>query len=270
MDRIQADRDAGQITPRTVADFAWLFMETEDGRPITPFSHHNLWLELWCNQDIKNLLIIAPPESAKTTWLAAYVAVNIAFWPERPRIYAGSAGVVATRRALAIRTLLERPELQEVFPGLQRTEGMAYEAHQWSLSFGGQAHPGRIHPTLSSYGADGSITGSRAQEAVGDDILNEKNTRTAYMREQIYKWFHLSFMSRVMAQSGRALLIGNAFHADDLYQRLKKAGGWVVVTMPMLSETAEYYAQIYYPPEYAGEKLGEPISEADKLSLEEL
>lgn len=269
MDRIQTDREAGRITPQTVADFAWLFMETEEGRPIQPFPHHKLWLDLWCDQDIKNLLIIAPPESAKTTWLAAYVAVNIAFWPERPRIYAGSAGVVATRRSLAIRTLLERPEIQEVFPGLQRTVGMAHEAHQWSFSYGPEPYAGRIHPTLSSYGADGSITGSRAQEAVGDDILNEKNTRTAYMREQINKWFHLSFMSRVMAQTGRALLIGNAFHADDLYQRLKKAGGWVVVTMPMLAEQADYFAHIYYPPDFPGQRLGEPISEADSIGVME-
>lgn len=261
------DREAGKVTPQTVADFAWLFMETEEGRPITPYAHHLFWLELWCNADIKNLLIIAPPESAKTTWLAAYIATQIAFWPERPRIYAGSAGVVATRRSLAIRTLLERPEIRELFPDLQRTEGMAYEAHQWSMSHGPDPYAGRIHPTLSAYGADGSITGSRAQEAVGDDILNEKNTRTAYMREQIYKWFHLSFMSRVMARTGRALLIGNAFHADDLYQRLKKAGGWVIVTMPMLSDTADYWAQIYYPPDYEGKKLGEPVAEAEKLEL---
>lgn len=257
------------VTPQTVATFAWLFMTTDEGQPITPAAHHWLWLKLLCNLDIKRLLIVAPPESAKTTWLTAYIATQIAFWPERPRIYAGSANVVATRRTLAIRTLVESPAFLEVFPGVQRAQGMAYEAHQWSVAPDGQPHPGRIHPTLSAYGTDGPVTGSRAREAVGDDILDERNTRTAYMRDLVFKWIHNSMLSRVVARTGRTLIIGTTWHHDDPYERLKKDGSWVVCRIPMLSDTPEVYASLTYPESYQGERLGEPVAETQPLDLEE-
>lgn len=254
----------------TVVNFAWLFMTTDEGRPITPAAHHWLWLKLWCNQAIRRLLIVAPPESAKTTWLAAYMATQIAFWPERPRIYGGSAGAVAARRTLALRTLLERPDIREVFPGLKRAEGMSYEAHQWSMAPNGQPHPGRIHPTLSAYGTDGPVTGSRAREAVGDDILDEKNTRTAYMRDHVHKWLHSSFLSRLIARTGRALIIGTSWHNDDPYERMKKDGSWVVCHIPMLSDQDEVYATITYPAGFTGETEGEPLAEMELPTPEEL
>lgn len=241
--------------------FAYLTMTTDSGRPITPAPHHWLWLRLWCTPEIKRLLIVAPPESAKTTWLAAYIGTQIAFWPERPRIYGGSASAVATRRTLALRSLVESDHFLEAFPEVKKARGMAYEAHQWSVAPDGYPHPGRIHPTLSAYGTDGPVTGSRAAEAVGDDILDEKNTRTAYMREHVHNWLHSSFLSRVIARTGRALIIGTSWHHDDPYERMKKDGSWVVCHIPMLAESDEVYATISYPPEYDGPKLGERVSE---------
>lgn len=261
IERIREHKRMEIVTPETVALFAWLFMTDDEGQPLAPAKHHWLWLELLCDLEIKRLLIVAPPESAKTTWLAAYIGTQIAFWPERPRIYGGSAGAVASRRTLAIRTMLTSPGFQDVFPEVQRANGMSFEAHQWSMAPNGQPHPGRIHPTLSAYGTDGPVTGSRAREAVGDDILDEGNTRTAYMRDHVHKWLHSSFLSRLVARHGRALIIGTSWHHDDPYERMKKDGSWIVCHIPMLAEQDEVYASITYPEDWEGRRLGKPVAD---------
>lgn len=261
IDLIMDHRAKGEVKPETVAAFAWLFMETDDGRPIVPAVHHWLWLELLCNLEIRRLLIVAPPEAAKTTWVSAYIGTQIAFWPERPRIYGSSTGAVAARRTQAIRTMLTSPAFQDVFPEVQRAKGLAFEAHQWSMARDGRPHPGRIHPTLSAYGTDGPVTGSRAREAVGDDILDERNTRTAYMREHVNNWLHSSFLSRLVARHGRALIIGTSWHHDDPYARMRDSGSWIVCHMPLLAEGEDVYATITYPESYAGPRLGTAIAE---------
>ena len=210
---------------------------------------------------------MAPPESAKTTWMAAYIGTQIAFWPERPRIYGAASNVVASRRTLAIRTMIESPQFREIFPWVQRAAGMAYETHQWSVAPYGVPHPGRIHPTLSSYGTDGPVTGARAREALGDDILDERNTRTAYMRDHVHNWLHSSFLSRLVARTGRALIVGTSWHHDDPYERMKKDGSWVVCHMPILSDEDHMYATITYPDHYDGELLGEPVAGETKMEV---
>jgi hypothetical protein len=63
-----------------------------------------------------------------------------------------------------------------------------------------------------------------------------------------------------MAQYGRVIIIGNAWHHDDAHARLRQDGSWVVCHTPLLSSGPEVYASIYYPESYKGERLGEPTS----------
>ena len=255
------------MTPQIVADFARLHMQTDEGLPVTPAAHHWVWLELLCNVDIKRLLVVAPPESAKTTWIVAYIACSIGFKPEMPRIFAGAAGDVAERRSLAIRTLIESPAFRETFPHVQRAAGLSYTVQKWSVAPEGEPRAGRIHPTLASYGTGGPITGSRAYEAIGDDILDNENTRTEHMRKFVTNWAHNSFFSRVLARGGRVLMIGTSWHQNDLYADLRGMAGWVVCHMPLLSAGSEVYASISYPDNYKGRRLGEPVGDMDLQKL---
>lgn len=243
-------------------EWAGLHVRNEEtGRPIRPAAHHWLWLTLMCDPTIQRLLITAPPESAKTTWAMAYLATSIGYRPERPRIIASSTGAVATRRSLAVRTAVDGEAYRETFPGVERAKGLQWEAHGWSVAPGGRAYPGRIHPTLSAYGTDGPVTGSRAAEIVADDLLDERNTRTPYQRGLVYRWIHNSLLSRVMAQVGRVIVIGTVWRHDDPYDRLKRLPGWVWCNIPMLSDGPEVRATIYYPPDHPGQRLGQVVQE---------
>lgn len=249
-------------SPDDVAAFAYLHMLDEETQlPIVPADHHWLWLTLMCDPSIKRLLITAPPESAKTSWVQAYLACSIAFRPQRPYILAGATGPVATTRSLSLRTLVSSDEFLQTFPRIQRAMGMEWTDSKWSVATGGRPYPGRIHPTMSSYGTDGAITGSRAALLVGDDILEEKNTRTAYQREKVWKWVHNSMLSRVLARVGRVIVIGTSWHYDDPYAKMRKLPGWVWCNIPMLSEGEDVMATISYPTGHVGRKLGRPMGD---------
>lgn len=258
---LQEDRTKGVMSPYTVACFASLHMSQDDGAPIWPAPHHWLWLALLCNQDIRRLMIIAPPESAKTTWVIAYIACSIAFFPQSPRIFGASSGSVATRRSIAVRNIVESAEYRRTFPDIQIARGMEQTVDSWSVAPNGVAHKGRVHPTIAAYGAEGKITGSRAREAIADDLHDFENSRTAHQRELIYQWLHNSFLSRLMARVGRAVMIGTMWHQDDVYARTMESSHWVVCHTPILSESAEVCATITYPADYAGKRIGEPLAD---------
>lgn len=253
------------MTPGIVADFAYLHIQDEEtGAPIEPAAHHWLWLQLMCNRDTRRLLIIAPPESAKTTWVVqAYLGCSIGFWPEWPRLIAAVSGPVAEKRGLALRTMVEGDEWRKTFPGVARAAGMKWEQLEWSLAPDGQARPGRLHPTVSACGTGGSVIGARAREAVADDLLDFDNTRTAHQRNLVDTWLHNSFLSRLLARVGRAIVIGTVWHHDDSYARIKGLGNWVVCHVPLLSEGEEVYANLWYPEGYTGERLGMPVARAE-------
>lgn len=248
-----------------MAAFAFLHLSDDvSGAPLTPAAHHWLWLRLLCNPDIKKLLIIAPPESAKTTWvLQALMGCSIGFWPEWPRIISTVSDEVAEKRSLALRGMVETEEFQKSFPGVQRARKMKWEWGEWSVAPEGLPKPGRLHPTVAAYGTGGSIIGSRAREAIADDLLDFENTRTGHQRNLVDTWLHNSFLSRVLARVGLVRVIGTSWHHDDSYSRIRRAGGWVVCHTPLLSEDAEVYANISYPADYTGERIGEPVAGAE-------
>lgn len=262
---LRATKVAGVVTPESVAKFAYLHMTDEAERPLVPAVHHWLWLNLLCDQDIRNLLIIAPPESAKTTWLLAWMATNIAVLPEYPMILASASGATAVTRSESLRTLMQSTAVLETFPELSPVDGMSYRAESWGIADHGIARAGRIHPTLRAAGVTGPINGGRARFIIGDDILDAENTLTAMKRGKVYDWLHSTFLSRRMSRIGRAILIGTAWKPDDAYSRIKQAGGWVVCHTPLLADGDEMSATITYPTGYNGQMLGRPLMEAATL-----
>lgn len=262
-ERIQRAKARGVITPDVVADFAKLHMRTADGRAIAPAAHHVLWLHLMCDPAIRRLLIVGTPESAKTTWALAYAGCHIGFFPEQPLIIAAVSGPVAETRSIALRNLVESDEFAQTFPTVRPAAGMLWTTTKWSVAEEGRPHAGRLHPTVSAYGTGGSVTGSRAQLLIADDILDYDNTRTQHQRGLVNDWLHTSLLSRVNARTGIVRMISNAWHHDDAVARLRRSEGWVVCHTPLLSEGPEVLATITYPDDFAGRLIGEPAGAAE-------
>lgn len=246
------------VTPEVVKAYAELVLKDDRGQPIRPADHHELWLQMICDERIKKLLIIAPPESAKTTWvISAYMAVKLGKFPDRSFVIAGVTETVAQKRSASIRAITESKEWLSLFPRVKRVTTMKWDPVEWSLGVDGQPAYGRLHPTMAAYGTGGSITGSRADEIVADDLLDFDNTRTAYQRQTVHEWFHNSLLTRRKSRVGRVIVIGTAWHQSDLYQAIKDEGDWVICHTPLLSDTEQVYATITYPKSWSYEMLGE-------------
>lgn len=252
------------MTPDAIAAYAALHLTTDDGRPIIPAAHHALWLQLLADWRIKKLLIVAPPESAKSTWVvSAYLGLRIGMFPQQSVIIAASTETVAEKRSQSLRTMTESLDWQATFPGIKRARGMKWDAVEWSLAPDGLPTLGRLHPTVAGYGTGGSITGSRADEIVADDLLDFDNTRTAHQRDLVRTWVHNSLLPRRKSQVGRIVVIGTAYHYGDFYQEIRGAPDWVVCHTPLLTEGVDVYAILTYPDSWAYEMLGEPIAGAN-------
>ncbi|MDI6769750.1 MAG: hypothetical protein QMD04_08745 [Anaerolineales bacterium] len=254
-----------------MAAYAALHLTDDGGIPITPAAHHWLWLRLLCDERITKLLIIAPPESAKTTWaISAYLGCRIGFWPEQSIIIGSVSGPVAEKRALGLRAAVESAEWQATFPDIlpiKASKGAKWETNEWSLAPGGKPRPGRLHPTVAAYGTGGSVIGARADLVLADDLLDFDNSRTAHQRGLVETWLHTSLLSRLKSKTGRAIMIGTAWHTEDIYAKARREGNWVVCHIPLLSDGELVYANLTYPDTWPYEMLGDPASDPARLQL---
>lgn len=254
-------RASGVLTPEAVMAYAALALVDEQGLPIVPAAHHKLWLKLACDTNIKKLLIISPPESAKTTWLvAAYLTARVGMFPESNNIIASVDSSTAEKRSMTIRGMTATSTFRALFGDVAPAKGMPFEQHEWSLAPKGNPAPGRLHPTMRAYGTGQSIVGSRADLLIGDDLIDYNLSRTAHMRETTLEWFHNSFLSRRKSE-GRVIIIGTMWGASDLYADMRKGtDGWVICHTPILSEQADgFYAQVTYPDGFPYPMLGEDL-----------
>lgn len=263
---IQKERAASRLTPEAVKAYAYLHLTNDEGIPILPAAHHELWISLLCDESIKKLLLIAPPESAKTTWtISAYVGTYIAFYPTRSVIIGSTSGKVAEKRSMALRNAVESETFRRTFPDvlpITSSNGLKWSTDEWSVGVNGEAHPGRLHPTVAAYGTGGSVIGSRADLVIGDDLLDFDNTRTSHQRAFVEAWFYNSLLSRRKSRTGRAVVIGTAWHHADLISNLKRDGSWIVCHLPLLSETNQVKAKIAYPDTWTGVTFGRPLGQA--------
>lgn len=261
--QVQAAAARRQLTPEVVAAYAELHLVDDVGQPIRPARLHRLWLQLLSDERIRQLLIIAPPETAKTTWtIAAWAGCYIGIWPQRNVIIGSVSETVAEQRSLSLRSMVETQEWQRTFPGVKRAVGLEWLSARWSLAPDGVPTPGRLHPTVSAYGTGGSITGSRADLVIADDLLNFENSRTQHQRWLVNQWLHNSLLTRLKSGTGRIVVIGTAWDSDDIYAKARKGGGWVVCHTPLLSASAAVYAFLTYPDDWPYERLGEPLAQA--------
>lgn len=235
---------------------------------MVPAPHHLLWLKLLCNWKIENLLILAPPEAAKTSWvISAFVGCYVGVFPERQVILVSSDSPTSRKRSDALRAMTKSFAWRAAFPGVEPVarEGLRWTMNEWSLAPGGMPQPGRLHPTVTAYGTGGGIVGSRADLLLADDLLTSKNTRTDIARREMRDWIHSSFLSRRKARVARTVVIGTPWNPDDAYAEFARAGNWVTCRTPLLQEDAggEVAATIVYPDDYRGERLGVPVGERE-------
>lgn len=74
-------------------------------------------------------------------------------------------------------------------------------------------------PTISCVGSGGTILSKRADLIIGDDILDEENTRTPEQRKKMFDWY-VNVLLPVLEPDGMVVIDGTVWHPEDLYHKL--------------------------------------------------
>jgi hypothetical protein len=206
----------------------YVMTDERDGRFLEMAPVHLAWSEEADKHD--RLIIWSAIEHGKTTQLSIARSLWLLGRDPSLRIAVLSntyhqAGKIIT----VIKNYIERSaQLHRVFPHLRPASKNA-----WTSSFIVVERPTKSKdPSVQAFGVHGNITGSRIDHLIVDDVLDWENTRSKQQREDLWEWYQA--ISGRLTDGGRVLVVGTAFHPEDLLHRLAKVPGWVAQRYPVI------------------------------------
>jgi len=224
-----------------------------------PAPHHWRWLRQALDPAISRLLIIAPRDSAKTTWIVNVLAAwTIGTFPLRTHFIGSVSDTQASERLKAIKLLIEaNAQWREVFPHIVPDEQRGWSEkglHVWDTRYPYAAWMQRVAkygnvntPTLTA-GSVGSSTviGKRITGlAVLDDLHDDKNCLTQLQRDRVWSWVMQTVIPTLTA-TAKAIAIGTRWQRDDTPGRLKTNAAWVVDETSAITDGQSYWPD-YWP-----------------------
>jgi hypothetical protein len=199
------------------------------GAPIRQAPFHRLWQDLI--RDNKDLILWAAISHGKTM----AVAIGRTLW-ELGRDSSLRIAIISNTKAQATKIcrMLARyieysDALHEVFPALR--PGTVWTTQELIVD----RRVAAKDPSVQTCGVHGNIQGSRLDLVIMDDVLDYENTRTVKMRQDLHDWY-LSAVAGRLTKDARQIVIGTAFHPDDLLHRLARQQGWTAYRFPALDE----------------------------------
>lgn len=173
----------------------------------------------------KKLIIWGSVEAAKTWQLAVgWVAHEIGKDPRIRVAIVSKVEDLATKIVNGIWGTLCSARHKLVFPD---TVPLSKNVHKITV-----AGWDTVNPTVQAFSYNGSVTGTRIDKLVCDDILDEDNTRTEDGRVAMYNRHQNVFTNR-LTEEGQELFLSNAWHPRDALHRLKDEHGWVCHKYPI-------------------------------------
>lgn len=201
----------------------------------TPTPFHLQWMRALMSPNIKRLLIIAPPDHAKTQIVAVqYPCFLIG---QNPNIHIGfisNTSTQAERRSIAVRdTIALNEKYKTVFPQVI-PDRKGWSAAEWYVH---RNDPGDKDSTYKASGAFGPITGDRYDILIMDDIVDLENIATAYQRDKLREWVEITALTRVVP-GGKVVAIMTRYHHEDIANYFMQLG-WHVIHMPALRDAVD-------------------------------
>lgn len=208
----------------SLADWATFALAARDHAPAR---HHLLIiaaLEALTHGDTKQLMLLLPPGSAKSTYASLlFPAWWMAQNPTASVISASHTASLAESFGRGVRMLIsdhsERLDL-ELRPD-------ARAAGRFATTRGGE---------YFAIGVHGGVTGRRADLALIDDpVRSFVDAESSAARDRLWNWYRSELVTR-LKPNGRVILIMTRWHSDDIAGRLLQQDGWKVLRLPALAE----------------------------------
>lgn len=97
-----------------------------------------------------------------------------------------------------------------------------YVGDNWNegeITVAGRTKPAK-EPTVSTVGVNGQTVGYHFDMVICDDLVDEDNSRTPYMRDRVRTWYY-KVLTPTFEPHCEVHVIGTRYHFDDLYGHLQ-------------------------------------------------
>jgi len=196
---------------------------------LAPSAHHRCLLnnlQLIASGDIKRLMVLMPPGSAKSTY--ASVIFPIWWFIQKPQ-----TSIIATSHTVGLVEHFSRG-VQALIREYNRQIGFDlrendHSSTHWRTTTGGE---------YFGTGIRGAVTGRRADLVIIDDpIKSMVEADSARQRQFLWDWFSSELMTR-LKPGARIVVIMTRWHENDLSGRLLTQNNedWTVLRLPALAE----------------------------------
>lgn len=137
--------------------------------------------------------------------------------------------LIASKTALNAQDMLKEIKKQfETNERLIEIFGNFVGTEKWSdssIEVRGRTIPAK-EPTINTVGVEGATASKHYDVILGDDLVDEDNSRTKYLRDKMLDWYYKVLTPTLMlpdgtANRGEMSIIGTRYHWDDLYGHLQ-------------------------------------------------
>lgn len=240
---------------------------------IKPARHHQQWLDALqrlVQGDIPNskLLIIAPPGSAKSSWVGlTFPTWYLGSHPDKTVLFMTVSDTRAKESMTVVRSTLEGNEMHRaVFPS---QSGTPDQMRGWSndgLYLKGLPFITK-DPSFRAVGYNSSIIGSRMDGLILDDPLSEQDVRSPAVLAAAKEYYDKTVSTRLKPGTWQVAIMTRWSEDDFAAHLMKQQPEWTVIHMPAIGYWGDGGAlwPDYIPLSWLEEKkleLGGPVFEA--------
>ena len=224
-------------------------------------THHKIFaekLEKVARGELKRLIVNMPPRHTKSEFASTYFPSWILGRnPKLKVMQITHTAELAFRFGRKVRDVIDSPEYQEVFPGVQ-LKADSKSAGRWETNGGGEAFYS---------GIGGAVTGRGADLLVLDDIHSEQDALSPTALDNAWDYYSSGPRPRLQP-GGSIVIVMTRWSTKDLTGRLLAKQGddhadqWEIVEFPAIfPETGNALWPEYWSlPELEGVKASLPVS----------
>ena len=230
-----------------------------------PMPHHREITAILQDDSKKEVLIVAPPGFAKSTYTSQifppwYIGRN----PEHASILLSSSSSQSIKFSSDIRSVVVANEkYKEVFPEIE-IDILKGESREQIYVKRERQYP---HANLYAAGMKSSkVQGSRADLIIVDDPTTELLARSELELGNQKSWFESTLMTRLVPETGRVVVILTRWHNNDLASMLMNKLNFEVIHMPALGDEQGAYVD-FMPPLVTKKNLSKMINSDEIAAL---
>jgi len=213
---------------------------------LEPARVHRLWnnamddiIERRCRQN--KLLIIAPPNSAKSTYASIIRPTHyLGNHPDHHLLFFTSSDEMSKTFGSTVRLALDQNEKHKaVFPDFATRPDKKRGWSSDGLYLQGTP-PAAKDPAYKAVGFNATIMGARAHGVILDDPLDQKDAVSEIEQAKAKNYYTQTIRSRLHTSEGWLVAIMTRFHEHDLasyfIELAEQSGEWLVLRTPLVAE----------------------------------